>query len=174
MQKPVVLVGFMGSGKTTVGRALASHIGGRFLDLDDLIEAAQKRTIAQIFETEGESAFRQIEHEALGSALAEASLSQTDPPLVLALGGGAFPQEPNQLLLSDTAITCWLDVPFARALQRVQSATHRPLARDPHKFEQLYQQRIAAYQKANHRIPIESDDPKEAVAVIAGILQKNP
>lgn len=169
--QPIVLVGFMGSGKTTVGRALAARLHGQFLDLDDLIEAAEQRTIASIFDTEGEAHFRQLEHQTLAAFLRQAPAgSAAAKPLVLALGGGAFAQPANQALLTGHATTIWLDVPFERALARVQRFAHRPLARDPEKFAALYAQRREAYAKANHRIVIGSDEPGDAVAAILALL----
>ncbi len=153
----IVLVGFMGSGKTTVGRELARRLELPFADLDDRIEAAERRTIADIFANDGEAGFRDIEHMALGRALSGG---------VLALGGGAYVQERNREMLRGRATVVWLDVPFERALRRVAGADHRPLAKDPEKFAALYAERRLAYAEADLTIPITSDDPTAAVAAI--------
>ena len=158
----IVLVGFMGSGKTTVGRRLAQHLNLPFVDLDDRIEAAEGRAISDIFAHDGEPAFRDLEHRELGLALAGEG--------VLALGGGAYVQPRNRDLLRGQAKVIWLDVPFERALRRVSGAGHRPLAKDPVKFAELFEARRAAYAQADHAIPITSDDPADAVAAILPLL----
>ena len=157
----IVLVGFMGSGKTTVGRELARRLELPFADLDDLIEAAERRSIADIFANDGEAAFRDIEHWELGRALLGG---------VLALGGGAYAQERNRELLRGRATVVWLDVPFERALRRVAGAEHRPLAKDPDKFAALYAARRSAYAEADVTISITSDDPAAAAAAILEVL----
>ncbi len=158
----IVLVGFMGSGKTTVGRRLAQRLNLPFVDLDDRIEAAEGRAISDIFAHDGEPAFRDLEHRELGLALAGEG--------VLALGGGAYVQPRNRDLLRGQAKVIWLDVPFERALRRVSGAGHRPLAKDPVKFAELFEARRAAYAQADHAIPITSDDPADAVAAILPLL----
>ena len=157
----IVLVGFMGSGKTTVGRELARQLELPFADLDYLIEIAERRSIADIFAHDGEAAFRDIEHRELARAI---------PGGVLALGGGAYVQERNRELLRGRATVVWLDVPFERALRRVAGAGHRPLAKDPEKFAELYAARRSAYAEADATILITSDDPTTAVAAILEAL----
>jgi shikimate kinase len=159
----IYLVGFMGSGKTTIGRMLADKLGWPFVDLDDEIEAEQKTTIADIFETRGEAAFRQMETEALRRRV---RMIQSGRPMVVALGGGAFVQPENFELTFHSGVTVWLDCPLARACSRVEKENHRPLARDPGKFEQLYHARRQAYARAEYRIEIVGDDPAEAVNAI--------
>jgi len=153
----IVLVGFMGSGKTTVGRELARRMQLPFADLDDLIERAEGRSIADIFTFDGEAAFRDIEHRELRRAI---------PGGVLALGGGAYVQERNRELLRGQATVVWLDVPLERALRRVAGADHRPLAKDPEKFAALYAARRSAYAEADLTILIASDDLRMAVTAI--------
>ncbi len=157
----IVLVGFMGSGKTTVGRELARRLELPFADLDDLIEAAERRSIADIFANDGEAAFRDIEHRELRRALLDG---------VLAVGGGAYAQERNRELLRGRATVVWLDVPFERALRRVAGADHRPLAKDSERFAALYAARRSAYGEADLTVPITSDDPATAVAAILEVL----
>jgi shikimate kinase len=159
----IYLVGFMGSGKTTVGRLLARRLGWRFLDLDDAIEAAQGATISAIFDTRGEAEFRRIETEAIRAAVGEV-------PAVVALGGGAFAQPANRALLEGHGVSVWLDCPLELARARVLRATHRPLARDPVRFEQLYDARRESYALADARVVIESDDPAAAVEAILALF----
>ena len=160
----IYLVGFMGSGKSTIGRLLAERIGWHFVDLDAEIEAAQRMTILEIFETRGEAEFRRVEHQKLR---AHVRTIECGRPAVVALGGGAIVQPENCELLHDNGITIWLDCPFETVRRRVEPASHRPLARDPASFARLYEARRESYARADYRIPIESDDP--AVAVEAAL-----
>ena len=159
----IYLVGFMASGKTTIGRLLAHELGWAFADVDEDIEAAQGRSIAQIFDGEGEAEFRKIEQAAVRQRVDEVMRGK---PMVVALGGGSFAHEPTNALLLENGVTIWLDCPWAKVCERVESAAHRPLARDPAKFKQLYQDRHAAYEKAEYRLAIDSDDPEAIVAAI--------
>jgi len=103
----IVLTGFMGAGKTTVGRLLASRLGWTFLDLDHLLESRTGLTVPQIFAQQGEAAFRRLESTALAHALGQHHT-------VLALGGGAIESQTNRLLLEQTpgTLTIFLDAPF--------------------------------------------------------------
>src|ERR1051326_3373260 len=94
----IVLIGFMGAGKTTVGRVLAQWLRWPFFDLDDVIEQRERRTVAEIFANAGEAAFRRAEHAALRALLQE---NATAGDLILALGGGAFVQPHNRTLLEE-------------------------------------------------------------------------
>jgi shikimate kinase len=159
----IYLVGFMGSGKTTIGRLLADRLGWHFSDIDEEIEAAENVAISEIFDTRGETEFRRIEQEAIA---AHVRAIERGRPTVIALGGGAFAQETNRSLVSDNGITIWLDCPFEIVERRVAQAAHRPLARDPVKFAELYQARREPYSRADYRIPIENDDPAGPVEAI--------
>src|SRR5690242_496565 len=94
----IYLVGFMASGKTTVGRLLADELGWSFADVDEDIEAARGRSIAEIFDHDGEDQFRKIEQAAIGQRVCEVERGK---PMVVALGGGAFAQEANHALLEE-------------------------------------------------------------------------
>jgi len=154
----------MGSGKSTIGRLLAARIGWHFVDLDAEIEAAEGMTILEIFETRGEAEFRRVEREKLRAHVRTVECGR---PAILALGGGAIVQPENYALLENNGVTIWLDCPFETVRRRTQPASHRPLARDPVSFAQLYETRRESYARADYRIPIESDDP--AVAVEAAL-----
>jgi shikimate kinase len=149
----IYLVGFMGSGKTTIGRALAD------------IEAAQGMSIADIFDARGEEEFRNIERAAMRKRVGEVERGK---PMVVALGGGTFSEAANQALLDANGLTIWLDCPFTRVCSRLEGSTNRPLARDPEKFQQLFEDRRPDYSQAAHRIEIDSDDP---AAIVASILK---
>jgi shikimate kinase len=155
----------MASGKTTVGRLLAHELGWSFADMDEDIEAAQGRSIAEIFDTEGEVAFRKIEQAAIRKRVDQVERGK---PMVVALGGGAFAEDVNHALLEENGVTIWLDCPFSKVCARVETTTHRPLARDAAKFKQLYEDRRAAYLKADQCIKIDTDDP---AAIVAAILK---
>jgi shikimate kinase len=159
------LVGFMGSGKSAVGRLLAHELGWSFADVDEDIEKAQGVSIAQIFDTRGEQAFREMEQEALRKRVREIECGK---PMVLALGGGAFIDPDTRKLLEERGVTVWLDCPFPRINARVKDQTHRPLARDPEKLQQLFDDRRDVYRKAEHRIEADTDDP---AAIVAEILK---
>lgn len=159
----IYLVGFMGSGKSTVGRALARHIGWSFFDSDDEIEAAEKMPISQIFDTRGEEEFRRIESAMVRQHVASIERGR---PAVLALGGGAFVPEANRILMMSNGVAVWLDCPWETVERRVSQASHRPLARDPVKLRTLFDERRAVYALADVHVPIDGDDPAAAVAAI--------
>jgi len=159
----IYLVGFMGSGKSTIGRLLADRLGWQFADLDEEIEAQQETTIAELFDKMGESEFRRIESAAL---LKHVRTIERGKPTVIALGGGTFVQTGNFDLLENHGVTIWLDCPLETVRRRVEQASHRPLARDRQRFEGLFRGRQAAYSKADYRIRIDCDDPSVAIEEI--------
>ena len=159
----IYVVGFMASGKSTVGRLLAQRLGWSFVDIDDEIEAAEGTAIAEIFETCGEAEFRRIETAIIHRHVHRIGQGK---PAVVALGGGAFAEPANRALLENNGVTVWLDCPFELVERRVALASHRPLARDPRQFAVLYHARREAYALAHVRVPIESDDPAGVVEAI--------
>ncbi len=160
----IYLVGFMGSGKSTVGRHLAHRLGWSFFDLDSEIERGEGLAIAEIFASKGEEEFRRIETEMLRQHVRWVERGR---PSVLALGGGAFVQAANRELLEDKGISIWLDCPFSVVERRAGNDPRRPLAADPVKFRALFDSRREAYAQADLRVEIESDDPER---VVEGIL----
>ena len=162
----IFLLGFMGCGKTTVGRILAEQLGWAFVDLDDEIEAAEKMSISEIFRLRGEPLFRMIEREAL---VARVRLIQRGSPHVIALGGGAYADTSSQDFLRDNGVSVWLDCPLEIVERRVAQATHRPLAHDLEAFRKLYGERVDSYSRADYRVQIVNDDPAAAVAEIRGL-----
>lgn len=179
-RKLACLVGFMGSGKTTVGRLLAAQLAWHFLDLDQQIEEQAGLPVAEIFSRSGEPAFRDLEHECLLRALGWAT--ERNLPLVLALGGGTFVQPRNVAALREAGGTMlWLDCPVDELLQRCVMMADRPLFRDEASFRKLYEDRLPFYQQADHRIE-SGPDSREAVERIlklrifdrAGSPEANP
>lgn len=159
-QKLIYLLGFMGSGKSTVGALVAHALGWPFIDLDVAIEASQGRSIPEIFHQAGEPFFRALERDALADA------AKTEPA-VIALGGGTFVQEPNlQFIRERGGATVWLDSPFEELLQRCAGITNRPLFRDLESFRQLFQQRLPYYQLAEFRVSTEGRAPQEVAEQI--------
>jgi len=148
--RAVFLVGFMGAGKTSVGRALAARLGWRFLDLDDRIEAREGRTVREIFEQSGEAAFRRSESAELQTLLNEVNGTAT----VAALGGGAFVQPDNAASLRQLAAPIiFLDAPVETLSERCWSAMEvRPLFRDAQSFRRLYEARRPVYMGATIRV----------------------
>jgi shikimate kinase len=159
----IYLVGFMGCGKSTIGRMLAEHLGWPFEDLDEEIERERRETISEIFEKYGEAEFRRIEAETLRSRVRRV---ESGRPLVLALGGGAFTRQENVELLKENGITIWLDCPLEVMQVRVARSEHRPLARDSEKFEELFSVRRAAYEQAEFRVQVGDAAPSTHVTRI--------
>jgi shikimate kinase len=161
----IYLVGFMGSGKSTVGRHLAHRMGWNFFDTDHEIESAEKTSIAELFEQRGEPEFRRIEGEILRQHV---RWIERGRPAVLALGGGAFADQANRQLLAEHGISVWLDCPFETVKRRVteHGGVVRPLARDAERFAALFEARRAIYELADMRVSIESDDPETTVGAI--------
>ena len=157
------IVGFMAAGKTTIGKMVAEQLGWSFADLDNDIEASAQRRISEIFDTDGEAEFRRVENEALRARVRSI---ERGAPTVLALGGGAYTQQANFELVCNNGVTIWIDCPLETVKRRVAAATHRPLARDPERFERLYQERQQAYARADFRVEIVSDDPAPAVEAV--------
>jgi shikimate kinase len=160
----IYLVGFMGSGKSTVGRALAYELGWHFLDLDEEIEHEQGTSIASIFDQRGEVEFRRIEADALNRCVRSI---QSGHPRVISLGGGAFLHDENLDLVANNGVSVWLDCPLPVIERRIAGFTHRPLARDPNHLRHLYEVRREGYSRADYRIETDDDD---AVATVARIL----
>lgn len=139
------LVGFMGAGKTTVAAALGRRIGWRSEDVDERIEARERRSVATIFVADGEPYFRQVERTVLSDLLPERNV-------IVATGGGTFADPANRaMILSDGAVA-WLDVPLSRVIERIPPDGRRPLAADLMQMEELYLRRRLAYTEAHVRV----------------------
>jgi shikimate kinase len=119
--------------------------------------------ILEIFETRGEAEFRRLEREKMRERV---RAIQCGLPAVLALGGGAIVPPENYAIVENNGVVIWLDCPLETVRRRVGPASHRPLARDPVSFAQLYETRRESYARADCRIPIESDDPAVAVEAV--------
>ena len=167
-QRLIVIAGFMGSGKTTVARALTDLLGWEAQDLDESISREEQRSPKEIIEQDGEERFREIETRALSELLKRNSAG------VVALGGGTWTVPANRKLLAEhSATTIWLDAPFELCWQRIKaSGQSRPLAASYEAAKQRYQERLGVYGLTDHRIEINVNDSAEEIAVmIASIFQ---
>jgi shikimate kinase len=152
----IYLVGFMAAGKTTVARALAARLGWQVEDVDALIEARERRAIADIFARQGEPYFRSVEREILRLLL----------PLrhvVVATGGGSFMDPENRAAINMDGVSVWLDVPFEEVIARIPADGRRPLAASRAELEQLFAVRRAGYATAHVRVDA-ADAPAEELA----------
>lgn len=163
MQREIIcLTGFMGCGKSSVGKVLASRLGCAFADLDDYIVRREGRSIPEIFK-EGESSFRKIELEALISFIEEA-----DAPCVLALGGGTFTIEAARSLALERTRTVHLRTELATIRKRLgESDASRPLFADA---DALYEKRSALYALAEYSVDTDALSPEEVARKIIDIL----
>lgn len=153
---PIFIIGFMGAGKTTMGRALARKLNWNFIDLDDLIEARAGKRIREIFAESGEGVFRSLEREALRSC-------GDSPRTVIALGGGAFLSEANRAQVRRAGKSVWLDCPFDMCLARIEGDLSRPLASSEDAMRALFESRRAYYATADFVIQTGTSSP-EALA----------
>jgi shikimate kinase len=141
----VYLVGFMAAGKSTVARSLAARLGWRAEDVDELIEARERRTITDIFTRQGEAYFRGVEREILKLLLPMRHV-------IVATGGGTFMDADNRTAINLDGLSIWLDVPFDLLLARLPADGRRPLAADRVQMERLFAVRQTAYAQAHLRI----------------------
>ena len=169
LDRPIVLVGLMGAGKTTVGRLLAARLALPFLDSDEEIERETGLTIAAIFERFGEAWFREAERRALERLAG-------GPPRVVAAGGGAFAEAPTRALLVKRCLTVWLDADVATLAGRLQGCGTRPLiAGDEPKsaLAALAEERNEAYAQARLHVWTGGRPPHSVVdAVVEGLAER--
>lgn len=151
----IYLVGFMGAGKSTVARHLARRLDWQAVDIDELIETREQRDIPSIFRRDGEAYFRTIERQVLAELVPRRGI-------VVATGGGTCADPASRAIMLHDGLVVWLDVPFARVLDRVPLDGRRPLAADRPHMEALFTTRLAAYQQAHVRVDA-GRSPVEAV-----------
>ena len=165
--RPLVLVGMMGAGKTTVGRRIAARLGRRFLDSDEEIEKAAQMTIPEIFAQRGEPEFRTGETRVI-----QRLLKETD--LVLATGGGAFVNVDTRALVKSDAVSVWLKADVDVLFERVSRRSNRPLLKTANPratLEKLVEDRYPIYAEADVTV-LSRDVPQDSVAadVISALL----
>lgn len=163
MAKPVFLIGFMGSGKSAIGRALSALLGYEFIDLDEEIVAATGQPINALFDKFGEGHFREIEHQTLVSY----SLVNST---VIATGGGAPCFHDNLKIMEAAGDTIFLDVPFDVAFSRI-SGSDRPLVKQGQEdLELLYKERLEVYRMAAIEVDAGSGTAQEIAEKIVRVL----
>ena len=159
-KEQIIIVGFMGSGKTTVACELGRKLNWAVIDLDDHISCSEGRNPAEIIEEDGENSFREIETQMLAAVLSN------NPRVVIAAGGGAWTVGENRRLIAKQgALTIWLDAPFELCWSRIKvSREIRPLAPSKEAAQRLYQERRPVYESADLRIPVAENDSAEEIA----------
>lgn len=168
IRRPIVLVGLMGVGKSTVGRRLAQTLGLEFVDADDEIERAADMSINEIFERFGETYFRDGERRVIARLL-------EDRPLVIATGGGAFADTQTRALILERATTIWLDADIDILVERTARRNTRPLLRKGNPREilsRLAEERRPFYSQANIHVSSATGPHEETVNVILKELQR--
>jgi len=171
--RAVLLVGFMGAGKSTAGRALAERLECAFEDLDERIARREGRTVPEIFRDSGEAHFRRGERAALREVLDELGAGAEK---VVALGGGAFGQLANWRLIEASGVpTLFLDAPVEELWRRCRGQAEaqgerRPLLKSLNEFRELYQARRPRYLKASHRLETGGKEIEEIVAEMVEVL----
>ncbi len=161
-----VLVGFMGAGKSSVGKELARRLKAAFVDLDDRIEADAGKGIGEIFAVEGERAFRKRERKAIRDAVSV-------PGRVIATGGGAFQDAANRRLLKAYAPVVFLDVSAATVLRRLARDASRPLLSGDDREKvvtELLARRRRTYLEADFRVSTEHRTPREVAGEVVALL----
>ncbi len=181
----LALTGFMGAGKTTVGKLVASRQGWRFLDVDAVIETENGHSIAELFQKHGEAWFREREHRTIAELVQADSvvnLTETQAestvlqPCVLALGGGAIEDaRTRRLLLQSPAVRLiYLDVSLDEAIRRcsVEAQILRPVLADRERLAARYRQRLPLYRQAHLTVPVDGLLPEEIAQRIADHLSQ--
>lgn len=159
----IFLVGFMGAGKTSIGRTLAAYLQYNFIDLDDLIVKESKLTINEIFTQYGEPYFRKLETNILNNI---ANYQNT----VVSLGGGAYITEENRHIIKKYGISIWLQCDLPTILFRLTNNTTRPLHRSKEQMETLLSSRLPFYQQTDFHIDVTNLTIENAVTAIQQLI----
>lgn len=156
----IIITGFMGSGKTTVARALARILSRELMDVDHVIAEQEGRTAKEIIEQDGEESFREVETRILRAVL------ENGPTGVIALGGGAWTLERNRNLINQHGcVTVWLDASFELCWERILlSGGSRPLARDEGQARMLYAERRRQYALAKLHVRAAADKSTDEIS----------
>ena len=168
--RPIVLVGLMGSGKSTVGRRLAERLALPFVDADKEIEAAASMSVAEMFDRFGEAAFREREREAMAGLAG-------GPPRVIGAGGGAFVDDSTRRLILERCLSIWLDADFDTLVGRVIGRAHRPLLKGQDEagiratLADLLERRSPFYAQAQYRIAVDTGPANVVVDRILTLLE---
>jgi shikimate kinase len=169
VDRPIVLVGLMGAGKSCIGRRLAARLGLAFIDADREIEQAAGCSIPEIFERHGEAAFRDGERRVILRLLESG-------PHVLATGGGAFMDARTRQAIRDKALSIWLRADLELLARRVQRRNDRPLLQvaDPRaKLAELMAERYPIYAEADITVDSQDGPPEATVERVLAALERN-
>lgn len=164
--KTIVLIGMMGSGKTTIGKLLGEKLTLRSIDIDVIIEQNEKRTVSEIFQNEGEKYFRDIERETIKKNF-------TNKDLIISLGGGAFEDQLTQELLLKNSTVIYLKTSPNVILERIKNNTNRPLLKNQmtvEKIQSIILQRQKNYELANITILTDNKNTDKIVEEILGVI----
>lgn len=164
--KTIVLIGMMGSGKTTIGKLLGEKLALRSIDIDVIIEQNEKRTVSEIFQNEGEKYFRNIERETIKKNF-------TNKDLIISLGGGAFEDQLTQELLLKNSTVIYLKTSPNVILERIKNNTNRPLLKNQmtvEKIQSIILQRQKNYELANITILTDNKNTDKIVEEILGVI----
>jgi shikimate kinase len=165
----IYLIGFMGSGKTSIGWRLAKKLGWKFIDLDDEIERGEGRPVAEIFRADGEARFRQMEQDCLKRLSSWAVADKS----VIALGGGTFLDPQNRAIAETTGLTVWLKVSFSTVVNRVKIDGTRPMFSSKEQAESLYRSREPYYALAKVHIATDDGTPETVADEIVGAIPQS-
>jgi shikimate kinase len=171
LDRPIVLIGMMGVGKSTVGRLLGAELGLKFIDTDEEIEKAAGLSIAEIFERFGEEYFRDGERRVISRLISEG-------PAVIATGGGAFINDETRALIKEECYSVWINADIGVLVSRVSRRNHRPLliGKDPQVvLTELFEKRGPIYALADYQVRSDSTPQNSTVDQILRVLPKcNP
>jgi len=169
IKKKIVLIGMMGSGKSTIGALLSKKMNIKFIDLDRRIETIEKQKISQIFKLKGEEYFRALEVEIILSLL-----TSTEKELVLSLGGGSFINEKVRKNVKNNSLSFWLNWKPSTIIKRIRKSTKRPLIQGlkDQEIEKMILDRNKHYAKSDFKINCDNHKKNEIVDKIVLILKK--
>ena len=169
--QPIIVVGFMGSGKTTVAEQLAHHLRRGWTDLDELIAQHEQRKPGEIIRQDGEDTFRELETRMLQKAL------EQDSRTIIAAGGGAWTIPRNrELIAKHRAVAIWLDAPFELCWKRIESTDQaRPMAPTRLTARDLFEERRPVYELADFRIAVDETQTAEEIAqkIVSALSREN-
>ena len=170
IKKKIVLVGMMGSGKSTIGALLSKKMNIKFIDLDTKIETIEKQKVSQIFKLKGEKYFRALETETISSIL-----TSKEKEFVLSLGGGSFLDEKVRKNVKNSSVSFWLNCNTATIIKRIKNSSKRPLIQGLNEqgIEKMILERNKYYAKSDFKINCDNHKKNEIVDRIASILKKN-
>ncbi len=167
-RRQAVLVGFMGAGKSSVGKIVAVRLAAEFVDVDERIEEAAGKSIGEIFASCGEETFREMERAAVRDAVSA-------PGRVVAAGGGAFVDESNRRALKAYAPVFFLEVSVESVLERLSGDLSRPLfpgAMEAGRLRELMEKRRPAYEEADYRVSTDRRTVREIADRILSLLSR--